>query len=275
MPGSDPLEILLLGPKGSGKSALLKHMMEIYTSAEVYSSLGTYVPTIGVDVYSVTPPHSKRELRLREVGGAMSSRWKSYIPHCSVLVFTVDVSDLNMISETHVLLHEVLSVWTEIERPAIVEPTSKSQPRTNSIANWTAIPGIPVFNRKNFEVVPAPPSDAGSGDAAASSSNISGSGSMALPVHGKFFHHHRPKIAIAFTKNDRVISDDAQDPELIERLLGLPELISSLRQYCGNAIPIETFIGSSALVDSGCGGEGIVGTLGFQLCCWLTNHLRQ
>jgi GTPase involved in cell partitioning and DNA repair len=62
---------------------------------------------VGVDISSVVI--DEMTLDIREIGASMASKWDSYIPDCSALLFIIDVSDLGMLATSLVLLYEVLS----------------------------------------------------------------------------------------------------------------------------------------------------------------------
>ena len=99
-------EVLFLGLEGSGKTLLARRLQSLLgeaSSARGKRSGGLreppeisteVVPTIGVDVATVK--HKRRNLRLREVGGAMRPLWPTYLSSCSALLvsFTREARDV-------------------------------------------------------------------------------------------------------------------------------------------------------------------------------------
>jgi hypothetical protein len=84
-------ECLLIGPSAGGKSLLLDKLRlvcssdrEKRSSPEPLSSSYT-IPTIGVDVVSLSIPELKREITIREVGSSMTSQW-----YCMLLKVIID-----------------------------------------------------------------------------------------------------------------------------------------------------------------------------------------
>ena len=94
-------EILILGNQSSGKSLFIKRLLSINDLRKIST-----IPTTGTELHSLQIRDC--DFTLREVGGLMSSQWMSYIEHCNVLLFLIDLSDLGSIATTVILLHEIL-----------------------------------------------------------------------------------------------------------------------------------------------------------------------
>lgn len=116
-------DILFLGPEGCGKTLLMRRIKEVIKSKlskllekdSIFSPEST-IPTIGVDLITVDVSEVF-SMNLREVGAAMVSRWESYIPSCSCLVFIIDASDVGSIASCYTLLMEILSNY---QKPIIL-----------------------------------------------------------------------------------------------------------------------------------------------------------
>lgn len=240
-----PKEVLILGPSGSGKSVLMNRMKEIYSNYGVYAAFPPYVATVGVDVATVSlPQHVSTNRRkgtvpvsidIREVGGSLSARWKSYIPHCSYIVYTVDISDPTQFSTAFVLLHEVLATWAEIKAKAHISGESRdlgsSEPGYLSMdsqslfcSQWSCIPSIPTDEA--MVIAPSPPLSAevrvgGPGRDNVNSTALTppassstrwtsltdsekkaNAGAEDTTRNKQLCHRERPKLILAFTKTD-------------------------------------------------------------------------
>lgn len=102
------MELLVLGPEGSGKSLLIRRLQQLCADGDEEGDQSeSTIPTVGVEISSVDI--DEKLLTIREIGATMASKWESYFQGCSALLFVVDVSDLGAIASDLVLLHEVLS----------------------------------------------------------------------------------------------------------------------------------------------------------------------
>ena len=103
------VELLILGAEGSGKSLLIRKLKQLCTITEEIDEdqSESTIPTIGVDISSIEVDGI--DLTVREIGGSMASKWHSYIPDSSALLFVIDVSDLGMLASNLVLLYEVVA----------------------------------------------------------------------------------------------------------------------------------------------------------------------
>ena len=102
------MELLVLGPEGSGKSLLIRRLQQLCADGdEEGDQSDSTIPTVGVDISSVDI--DEKLMTIREIGATMASKWESYFQGCSALLFVVDVSDLGAIASDLVLLHEMLS----------------------------------------------------------------------------------------------------------------------------------------------------------------------
>jgi len=225
-------EVLILGPSGSGKSVLMNRMKEIYSNYGVYASFPPYVATVGVDVATVAKPNvvsnnrngkAQSFLDIREVGGSLSARWKSYIPFCSYVIYTIDISDPSQFSTAYVLLNEMLVTWAEIEANNKLSSRATGSTETNEFDS-----SLSCFQwgcgslQPDTQVATSPAPDASSIPVATSAptGSISPAGRSTVwnsmtaaekaaaaeaeeeALRNKVCHRERPKLIIAFTKTD-------------------------------------------------------------------------
>jgi GTPase SAR1 family protein len=119
------VELLVLGPEGSGKSMVIRGLNELNDEPATNDNGSTMVgakepisestiPTVGVNLShiefkSTAVSSTTITLDVREIGAAMASRWDCYLEDCAALLFVIDVSDLGSLASSFVLLYEVLS----------------------------------------------------------------------------------------------------------------------------------------------------------------------
>ncbi|XP_071447334.1 ADP-ribosylation factor-like protein 16 [Hetaerina americana] len=96
--------ILCLGPKGSGKTLLLKKLKQ----DEKIDATSSTVPTVGTHFTTVQLDNLK-EVTIREIGGAMTPIWKSYFTGVKKIIYVVDASNLCQISAAGVLFYELIA----------------------------------------------------------------------------------------------------------------------------------------------------------------------
>ena len=115
--------VLVLGAEGSGKSLFIRRIKELAKFEDTNGAqLGekcelspeSTIPTVGVDLITVNLT-KENAINVREVGATMASRWNSYIPESSCIIFVVDVADLGSLSAAYSLLAEVLSSYDTIQ----------------------------------------------------------------------------------------------------------------------------------------------------------------
>lgn len=78
MDPEEKIKVLCLGPKGSGKTMLLKKLQCAKGIDNTYSA----VPTIGMNIFNINylnKAGKKQVLLIREVGGEMAPLWNNYL----------------------------------------------------------------------------------------------------------------------------------------------------------------------------------------------------
>ncbi|XP_075991057.1 ADP-ribosylation factor-like protein 16 [Anticarsia gemmatalis] len=102
------IPVLCLGPKGSGKTTLMKKLQ----NAEGIDDTFSPVPTIGTNLYDIyyLNKHGKKQmLSIREIGGEMAPLWHNYLDGVEKVIYVVDTSNLCQISAAAVLLYTLLA----------------------------------------------------------------------------------------------------------------------------------------------------------------------
>jgi len=100
------LMVICIGPKGCGKTNLLEALTE-----EEYIYEKETLPTVGNNIFTLKlkkPIKKQKIIDVREIGGALIPVWSDYIGQEKDIIFVVDASNLNQVSESAVLLTEVL-----------------------------------------------------------------------------------------------------------------------------------------------------------------------
>lgn len=101
---------LILGPQGAGKTLFLRRL-NTYLNIKDQDLPGvssTTIPTVGTILVNVMV-NKKQEVVIRELGGAMSPIWSSYLKNCSTLMFMVDMSNRLQVAAGCILLLTTLT----------------------------------------------------------------------------------------------------------------------------------------------------------------------
>ncbi|XP_050312084.1 ADP-ribosylation factor-like protein 16 [Anthonomus grandis grandis] len=94
--------VLCIGPKGSGKTLLIR---KIQNPLDVDETTST-VPTMGTNISNLLVGDKLYEIR--ELGGGIAPIWSKYFQNVGKVMFVIDTSNLCQISEAGVLLYTVL-----------------------------------------------------------------------------------------------------------------------------------------------------------------------
>ncbi|XP_066939868.1 ADP-ribosylation factor-like protein 16 [Macrobrachium rosenbergii] len=95
--------ILCVGPEGTGKTLLLRRLLNL-TKPDI--SLTT-VPTVGVNIVSLIEPE-KPPIDIRELGGSMAPIWHSYYGGVRKVMYVIDGVNLTQLGEATLLLMGLL-----------------------------------------------------------------------------------------------------------------------------------------------------------------------
>eukprot|EP00656_Telonema_subtile_P014723 TRINITY_DN17606_c0_g1_i2.p1 TRINITY_DN17606_c0_g1~~TRINITY_DN17606_c0_g1_i2.p1 ORF type:complete len:196 (+),score=36.19 TRINITY_DN17606_c0_g1_i2:87-674(+) len=99
-------DCLVLGPPGSGKTVMVRHLVGLARD-DVPDSLPNTQPTMGIDLEDIR--HCGQVTVVREVGGSMTQIWPDYYETCSFVVFVVDAMDTTATAMACIAFLEVLS----------------------------------------------------------------------------------------------------------------------------------------------------------------------
>lgn len=94
---------LCVGPRGSGKTLLLKKLQNF----EIVDKTSSSVPTVGMNLFTIR--RNNRCVTVRELGGVMAPLWDKYFDGISKVLYVVDASNLCQISAAGVLLYTILT----------------------------------------------------------------------------------------------------------------------------------------------------------------------
>lgn len=96
--------VCVLGAASSGKTSLLKKIC----GEDDITPLTKSLPTVGIShfkvgITTVINGHKKKKLKqnftVQEVGGELAQNWCSYLKNVSNLIYFIDCSNLNLVSE--------------------------------------------------------------------------------------------------------------------------------------------------------------------------------
>jgi len=82
--------VICVGGVGAGKTLLLSALCQPAS----FSPDSAIVPTVGVNIFTLHTRHRK-SVNIRELGGALSPVWSTYLSQESCLIFVIDSSDLS------------------------------------------------------------------------------------------------------------------------------------------------------------------------------------
>ncbi|KAK7113173.1 hypothetical protein V1264_012512 [Littorina saxatilis] len=115
---------LLIGPTGAGKTLLLKslqagnyHALKGWAPADLPAT----VPTTGTNLMTITVNKSrKKEVTVREVGGAMGPIWKNYYSDASAILYVIDVSNRCQVAAACIQLLTMLTHPQTADTPVLL-----------------------------------------------------------------------------------------------------------------------------------------------------------
>lgn len=99
--------ILCIGPKGAGKTLLLRKLQQADPFNNPFDSIFATIPTMGVNITTVKTEKHKN-IQINELGGSMAPIWPMHYEGTKGVIFVIDVANLMQISCACVLLLETL-----------------------------------------------------------------------------------------------------------------------------------------------------------------------
>lgn len=124
-------EVLVIGGEQAGKSMFIRRMKEVMHAQQqqqpwdATTSSEATLPTVGVELHTISL-NPEQSVNIREIGSALSSRWDSYLPECSHIIFVIDASDFGNLASSMVLLHELLANDTMLVNKPILIAINKT-----------------------------------------------------------------------------------------------------------------------------------------------------
>lgn len=103
--------MLVIGGEESGKSLFIRRIKEILSTTSRWNSVESSeatLPTVGVELHNISLSPEKN-VDIREIGSALSSRWDNYLSDSFYIVFLIDAADFGNLASSMVLLHDLLS----------------------------------------------------------------------------------------------------------------------------------------------------------------------
>lgn len=123
------MECLLIGAEGSGKSLLLRRLkwlsqQQLYKAkksakAPPLPAAPATIPTVGTNLEALDVD-TKRNVTVRELGGAMAPIWSESYDDCRSVIFLVDRSNTMHLSASTILLLEALSADALKNKPFLL-----------------------------------------------------------------------------------------------------------------------------------------------------------
>lgn len=99
--------IICVGPKGAGKTLLLRKLQLADHYNNPYDPIFATIPTMGVNITTVKTENNKK-IQINELGGSMAPIWPMHYEDTKAVIFLIDVANLMQISCACVLLLETL-----------------------------------------------------------------------------------------------------------------------------------------------------------------------
>uniref|UniRef100_A0A1E1WXH2 Putative gtp-binding adp-ribosylation factor arf1 n=1 Tax=Amblyomma aureolatum TaxID=187763 RepID=A0A1E1WXH2_9ACAR len=101
--------IVCVGPKGSGKTALLKYIQQLLEGKGRRAELQVTRPTIGINM-TIFKISKTKMCQVREVGGEMAPFLHQQTSDATGLIFVADSSNVFQFGETYVTLLDLLTL---------------------------------------------------------------------------------------------------------------------------------------------------------------------
>lgn len=100
--------IICIGPKGAGKTLLLRKLQQVDIFSNPFDEIFATVPTMGVNIAYVKINKNKR-IQVNELGGSMAPIWPMHFEGTKGVIFVIDAVNLFQISCACIHLLETLN----------------------------------------------------------------------------------------------------------------------------------------------------------------------
>lgn len=100
--------VICIGPKGTGKTLLLRKLQQADPFNNPYDSIFSTISTMGVNIATVKTKDHK-SVQINELGGSMAPIWPMHYENIKGVIFVIDAANILQISCACVLLLETLS----------------------------------------------------------------------------------------------------------------------------------------------------------------------
>lgn len=97
--------LLCIGPEGTGKTLLLRRLANL-TKPDINL---TTVPTVGMNITTITQGPELPPISIRELGGSMAPIWHSYFGGVPKVMYVIDAVNMTQLGEATLLLMDLLS----------------------------------------------------------------------------------------------------------------------------------------------------------------------
>jgi energy-coupling factor transporter ATP-binding protein EcfA2 len=113
-------EFLIMGPKGSGKSTILKRLQTLSDDKRLtpFDTIPGTRPTEGIG--SVNYKVRQGNFFVKELGGAMIKEWLTYAAPVAGVIYTFDGADFVQTSTNIVWLNELLNEHEVEQKPVMI-----------------------------------------------------------------------------------------------------------------------------------------------------------
>lgn len=99
---------ICIGPKGTGKTLLLRKLQQTHPYNDPHDSIFATVSTMGVNIATLKTSDQKT-IQIHELGGSMAPIWPMHYEGIKGVLFVIDAANVFQISCACILLLETLS----------------------------------------------------------------------------------------------------------------------------------------------------------------------
>lgn len=113
-------DVLLMGPRGSGKSFLVRRLQFLSDEKSLtpFDPLPVTKPTEGLE--PTTFKYRGLNLVFKELGGASLSEWETHARAAKAIIYAFDAGDYTMLAQNIVTLNDVISNHHFESKPVLI-----------------------------------------------------------------------------------------------------------------------------------------------------------